>query len=72
MSATNTNPTSSSISSFCLKGLIEKDKLNGLNFRAIEEPHAKATQVVPDDFEKRRTESNEVTYLMLATMTPEL
>ena len=32
MSATNTNSASSSISNFCLKGLLEKDKLNGLNF----------------------------------------
>ena len=33
MSATtNTTSASSSISTFCLKGLLEKDKLNGLNF----------------------------------------
>ena len=32
MSATNPNSASSSISSFCLKGLLEKDKLTGLNF----------------------------------------
>ena len=91
---TNTTSASSSISNFCLKGLLEKDKLNGLNFidwlhnlsivlrmagkiRAIEEllpaePQARATQVVRDEFEKRRTESNEVACLMLATMTPEL
>ena len=94
MSATNTNSTSSSISNFCLKGLLEKDKLNGLNFidwlrnlrivlrmagkiRAIEEPlpaepQPRATQVVWDEFEKRRSDSNEVACLMLATMTPEL
>ena len=32
MSATNPNSASSSISSFCLKGLLEKDKLTSLNF----------------------------------------
>ena len=33
---------------------------------------ARATQVVWDELEKRRTESNEIACLMLATMTPEL
>ena len=90
----NTTSTSSSISNFCLKGLLEKDKLNGLNFidwlrnlrivlrmagkiKAIEEPllaepQPRATQVVWDKFGKRCSDSNEVTCLMLATMTPEL
>ena len=94
MSTTNTNSASSSISNFCLKGLLEKDKLNGLNFidwlrnlrivlrmagkiGAIEEPlpaepQPRATQVVRDEFEKRRSDSNEIACLMLATMTPEL
>ena len=94
MSATITNSTSSSLSTFCLKGLLEKDKLNVLNFidwlrnlriflrmeekiRAIEEPlpaepQARDSQVVRDDYEKRRAESNAVACLMLATMTPEL
>ena len=94
MSATNITSSSSSISNFCLKGLLEKDKLTGLNFmdwlrnlrivlrmegkiRAIEEPlpaepTSRSTQVARDEFFKRRTESNEVACLMLATMAPEL
>ncbi|KAJ9561476.1 hypothetical protein OSB04_006636 [Centaurea solstitialis] len=88
------NNTNSSISNFCLKGLLEKDKLTGLNYvdwlrnlrivlrmenkqRAIEEPlpvapAAGASRAIREEYEKRLTESNEATCLMLATMVPEL
>ena len=52
--------------------LRQKKKLEVLDHPLLAEPGRNATAAVREAFEKKKNDSNDVTCLMLATMSPEL